>query len=341
MARFQKNNQKRVTQQAVFRVLYSNWALGKMYRKVKSGSGESDRVTKDNPVQLKETLEVVDGTKLVFADLQQQMARDFYAMFVKSTDSAFTKKQNSFVLFKTNLQNTHKNKKALFTVANCYFRLKNLVHEDLPRLQFLSELERDGDLIRLKELERTEKIGNLAKNLKDLELIVDKGEDGHGTDENVRTDVEKWVEQSIADCVLKFRKTLTKTIPKTQKKNPSFRAKFKSQQLKSESHLNYFLFSLDRPSKGPNQKVFLARPPELAGDLDAHLLLFYRLLAIKYRLANPLSGGRPWTLSDNLASVLDSRMVASGLKYLVLLRTCSKSSKDPRQKGPLRQPRFK
>lgn len=284
---------------------------------------------------------MVDGTGLVFSDLQQQMARDFYSMFVKSTDSAFTKKQNSFVLFKTNLHNAHRDKKALFTLANCYFRLKNLVHEDLPQLHLLSELERDGDLIRLKELERTEKIGNLTKNLKDLESIVDKGDCAQGAQEGVSSDVEEWVEKSIADCILKFRKTLAKTIPKTQKQAPSFRAKFKSHQSRPGTDLNYFLFSLDRPSKGPEQKIFFAKQSNFVGDLDAHLLLFYRLLAIKYRLANPLSGGKPWTLSENLASVLDTRLVASGLKYLVLLRTSSKSAKENKQKRPLRQPRFK
>jgi hypothetical protein len=39
MVKFQKNNQKKVLQQTVFRVLYSNWVMNKMYRKIKSGGG--------------------------------------------------------------------------------------------------------------------------------------------------------------------------------------------------------------------------------------------------------------------------------------------------------------
>jgi hypothetical protein len=38
--KFQKNNQKRVLQHSVFRILYSNWAMSKMYNKIKAGSGK-------------------------------------------------------------------------------------------------------------------------------------------------------------------------------------------------------------------------------------------------------------------------------------------------------------
>ena len=40
LGHFQKNNQKKILQQAVFRILYSNWALSKMYRKAKTGGGK-------------------------------------------------------------------------------------------------------------------------------------------------------------------------------------------------------------------------------------------------------------------------------------------------------------
>jgi hypothetical protein len=292
---------------------------------------------KGNSVQLKETLEVVDGTLLVFFDLQTQMIKDFYSLFVKSTDIAFKKKQNSFILFKTNLQMTHKEKKTLFTLANCYFRMKNLIHEQLPQLQFLSEVERDGDLLRLKELEQDQKIKNMTQNLKMLEQIIDQGSQMRNEIEENK-DVEEWVQQSIADCILKFRKSLTKVLETSSKKNTSFRQKFKSQHLKQNGKLNCFLFSLDKSSNGQHQKAFLSSNPHFVEDLDAHLLLFYRLLAIKYRLANPLSGGTPWTLSKDLSTILETRLVSAGLKYLVLLRTCSKKKET---KKKFKQPRFK
>jgi preprotein translocase subunit YajC len=284
-------------------------------------------------VQLKETLEVIDGTLLIFSDLQSQMSKDFYSLFVKSTDTAFIKKQNSFVLFKTNLNLAHKDKKTLFTLANCYFRLKNLVHDQLPEIQFLSEIERDGDLVRLKELEKEQKVLNMTQNLRNLEKIIDQG----GQDGQIENkDVDKWVQQSIADCVLKFRKSVTKAI-ENNTKGPSFRSKFKSQQLRQSSGLNCFLFNLDK--QGKNQKKgFINSNPQFIEDLDSHLLLFYRLLAIKYRLANPLSGGKPWVLSNDLSSILETRIVSAGLKYFVLLRTCTKKKETSKK---LQQPRFK
>ena len=280
---------------------------------------------------------MVDGTLLVFSDLQSQMSKDFYSLFVKSTDTAFTKKQNSFILFKTNLNKTHKDKKGLFTLANCYFRLKNLVNEQLPEIQLLTDIERDGDLIRLKEIEQEQKVLNMTQNLKNLEKIIDQGSQQQN-DPQENSDVNKWVQQSIADCILKFRKSISKVLENNPKRSTSFRSKFKSQQLRQSGRLNCFLFSLDRPEKGPHQKVFVNSHPHFVDDLDSHLLLFYRLLAIKYRLANPLSGGKPWILSEELASILQTRLVSAGLKYMVLLRTCSRK-KEPLKK--LKQPRFK
>ena len=130
---------------------------------------------------------------LVFEDLQMQILKEFYTMFVKSTDTAFVKKQNSFILFKTGLHSSYKDKKTLYTLANCYFRLKNLVHESLPQLKFLSDLERDGDILRLKELENKNKISNLTQNLKELDAIIDKGTNTNPGEIDLNPEVEAWV----------------------------------------------------------------------------------------------------------------------------------------------------
>jgi hypothetical protein len=291
-------------------------------------------------VQLRETLEVVDGTMIVFTDLQTQLKNEFYKIFVKSTDNAFSKKQNSFVLFKTNILASFKEKKNLFTIANCYFRLKNLVHESLPQVHLLSKLERDGDFLRFEELEKENKAMHISRKIKDLEREIEEGVQGKHNRSELIPQVESWVEQSIADCIFKFRKTLTKTLEKTPHGTTSFRAKFKTQHLRQRETLNCFMFSLEKPTTGQTQDAYINKVPHFVEDLDAHLLLFYRLLAVKYRVLNPLSGGQPWQVSESLEQALDTRLVSAGLKYLVLFKTSTKKGKASNSK-PFKQPRFK
>ena len=238
------------------------------------------------------------------------------------------------------MESIFKNKKALFTIANCYFRIKNLIHESLPKLHLLSELERDGDLLRLKELEQKDRALHFTQNLKELERQLEEEIRVKTPQSELIPHVESWVEQSIADCIFKFRKSVAKNNKKNQKETVSFRSKFQTQSLMQRDVLNGFLFCLEKPSKEANQKAFLNKNPEFKDDLDAHLLLFFRLLAVKYRLHNPLSGGKPWTVSESLMQVLETRTVTAGLKYLVLLRTlCAK--KKPNGKKQFKQPRIK
>ena len=303
-------------------------------------------LTKGAKTKVRETLEVIDGTTSIYSDLQSKISLDFYALFVKSTDKGFRKKQNSFILFKNNLETVFRHRQGLFTLANCYFRLKNLVQEQLPKLALMSELETDLDLFRLKQLQKDQTFGQLEQNIKELERQWEnqnmanskKSKRGNTrksnqdplkiSDSNIQKNAEKWVEMSILDCFYRFRLALLKTRQNSQKSNRnnstqtekqrSFRSQFKSTNFQNGPHemSRLLLFSMNQ--QGAEGDLSLGDLEKSWGDLDCNLLLFFRLLAVKFRIKHPLTGQSEFLISDELEQILEIYIVGSGLKYLIL-----------------------
>lgn len=92
---------------------------------------------KREKVLINQKLEVVDGTFEVWVSMRQNMVDWLMDVFVRSADRAHTRKMNSFVLFKCNMQdikNQAMNQNILLAIV--FARLKNLIYDDIPRIDW-------------------------------------------------------------------------------------------------------------------------------------------------------------------------------------------------------------
>lgn len=224
------------------------------------------------------------------------------------------KKQNSFIIFKNNITEQIKNRESLFTVTNCFFRLKNLVKEELPLLEAESEIEKDFDFLRMKEIQEKIKVDTISKEIKDIEKELEKSKE-KSQDQNK---IDKWVELLICESLIKFKKEMKESEKQDKKffsrmKENNFRNKFRNKDTIKKETLSKFTLNIDNFAN-KNEKQF----SELR-DVKAHLLIFFRLLAIKFRLDNPILSSNKKGLSPDIEDILEIKTVSFGLKALILI----------------------
>ena len=83
-------------------------------------------------------LEIIDGTFGVWNDLSKNLCLWLFEVFHKSVDTAFTKKQNSFLLFKSSMEDILNSSFGFDIFSGFWFRLKNLVKEETPKLNIFN-----------------------------------------------------------------------------------------------------------------------------------------------------------------------------------------------------------
>lgn len=111
-------------------------------------------------VLVNQKLEIVDGTLQVFEHLRSSLSKIGLDIFIQSMDKASQRHMNSFKLFQTNLNEAKKKGLHSFITFGIYSRLKNLVQDEIPQLNWqekYSYMEREID-------------GNKAIDLKNLDL---------------------------------------------------------------------------------------------------------------------------------------------------------------------------
>lgn len=88
-----------------------------------------------NMVLVNQKLEIIDGTLALYYDFVETYMVFIYDIFKNSTDVSFKKKLNSFIVFKEKLIELKSKANYFGLISTFFFRLKNLVYEDLPKLK--------------------------------------------------------------------------------------------------------------------------------------------------------------------------------------------------------------
>lgn len=120
------------------RFLFEVLSLNSKHEKEKKEWQQKVQKTTEK-ILVSQKLEVVDGTFAVFNDLRAQLIEWVFNVFKECADFAFTKKMNSFVVFKKKIDEMKKIQSGFDFVALFWFRLKNLVEEELPKLKIITE----------------------------------------------------------------------------------------------------------------------------------------------------------------------------------------------------------
>lgn len=113
-----------------------------------------------------------------------------FDIFRLSADSAFTKKLNSFVLFKNSMIDIKKRAEYFLIVSGIWFRLKNLVYEELPRFT-VKRIEEKGET-----------------NPNDVNNPIDfmiEFETAKGTRTIVPNTIEDWVMRTLTETIKKHK----------------------------------------------------------------------------------------------------------------------------------------
>lgn len=91
----------------------------------------------ENMVLVNQKLEIIDGTLALYYDFVGTFLKFIYEIFKTSTDTSFKKKLNSFIVFKEKLIELKSRANYFSLISTFFFRLKNLVYEDLPKLKVI------------------------------------------------------------------------------------------------------------------------------------------------------------------------------------------------------------
>lgn len=138
-------------------------------------------------ILVSQKLEIVDGTFAVFNDFRRSFVDLLFDMFVAATEKARQKQLNSFGVFKEKLVEAKKATLGFEVIGGFWFRLKNLLEEELPKLKITKK-------------------GKIGKEESESGQLEDK--------DNVKVEVgkgfEEWVIENLVESVQKH-KTSRKT----------------------------------------------------------------------------------------------------------------------------------
>lgn len=135
-------------------------------------------------------LEIIDGTFGVWNDFSRQLVAWVFDIFRLSADSAFTKKLNSFVLFKNSMIDIKKRGDYFIIVSGIWFRLKNLVYEELPKFR-IKRAEVDPEA-------NQNDINNPIDFMIEFETVK-------GTRTIVPNTIEDWVMRTLTETIKKHK----------------------------------------------------------------------------------------------------------------------------------------
>lgn len=132
-----ENMQKQMSHQNkrfVFQVLSLNSKYQKDLKKIeKKAKKTSDKIL------VSQKLEIIDGTFAVFNDFRSNFVTWIFDLFKQAADIAFSKKLNSFAIFKKQLIEIKSNSVDMSIVSSIWFRMKNLVEDELPKLKITKQ----------------------------------------------------------------------------------------------------------------------------------------------------------------------------------------------------------
>ena len=91
----------------------------------------------ENLVAVKQKVEIVDGTLLVFNDFTEKFVAWIFKIFTTNSELAFKRKNNSFLIFRDKMLELKANHNYFALISSFFFRMKNLLIEDLPYMRLV------------------------------------------------------------------------------------------------------------------------------------------------------------------------------------------------------------
>lgn len=137
-------------------------------------------------VIVNQTIQVYDGTQEICNFYRQSLVKWLFDIFVRSTDRAFSKKMNSFILFKSNMEELRENlNDVIFIMVAVYNRLKNLCRESMPTISWDEKYTIPSNLP--------------TDHFMDLDHTVMK----FTKDKSKRDNTNQWIENTICYVILR------------------------------------------------------------------------------------------------------------------------------------------
>ena len=190
----------------VFLLLKQNVMINRLLR---------DKKEKEEMVLVNQKLEVVDGTITIYNDFSVSLVNFIYSIFKKSTDMALKKKLNSLIVFKENLIEMRGKANYMHLITKFFFRVKNLVYEELPRLKVVRYDKKDNPVESMldfdKEHHEVENFHNNRQEHKNLETNLVKEQLNVSVKpvpfpiSRTKREIENWVKRSLLSMSHRYK----------------------------------------------------------------------------------------------------------------------------------------
>ena len=129
-----KKREKDFNRFLIFELLKKNREYGKI---------EKEKKANENIVMINQKFEIIDGTYEVFDDFKIKFVDWIFEIFKNNATDSLKRRNNSYMSFKNVLIDL-KAKNNYFELISCFFfRLKNLVFEDLPKLKIVPKYKKN------------------------------------------------------------------------------------------------------------------------------------------------------------------------------------------------------
>ncbi len=136
---------------------------------------------------INQKIEVIDGTFAVWIYLRETFVDWLFEIFVRSADRASQRKMNSYILFKSNMDDIKKGSNDInVMLINVYARLKNLIYDDIPKIVWEQKYEIPNPLPKDKLMQLS------PESFKRLKAYQD-----------IRNNINEWVEDTLFAVILR------------------------------------------------------------------------------------------------------------------------------------------
>lgn len=187
---------------------------------------EKQKKDDENKVLVKQKLEIVDGTFEVFQDFKEHFVEWIFNIFTENSNLALKRKSNSFLLFKDKMVLLKSNYNYFQLIASFYYRLKNLIADDLPHLKIVpicednqeDQMRRNAELIsaNLNKMLEEDDFGNFDR--KEEKITLKSQSKGHlqnchkfpkelNVEANEFKDLEEWIKKMLLSVVKKHKES--------------------------------------------------------------------------------------------------------------------------------------
>ena len=265
----------------VFQILKKNRECSKILKEKKAN---------ENVVMVNQKFEIVDGTYEIFYDFKKKFVEWIFEIFKKNATDSLKKRNNSYMEFKNILMNL-KTKNNYFDLISCFFfRMKNLVFEDLPKLKIVPNYKKN--------------LGNNKTEIVNEKLLISE-------------DLNQFLEND--NYQNKNNSRTKKSTPSKKSKNRPFIEK--QENLKFPKELDLKITKNMSPRdwvKNMIMKVIKQYKENQKKHWEKYILYLFRLLAIKYRVEYPIGNNEKYEIDEDLIDILHIKICSAAFNFFMI-----------------------